>query len=145
MWGERTDLDAGDGFFGLHHARVLGRLSLADDLRRPQVVGSEEDAFDQYCRFVHHDCGRGTARPAKWAPWPRHQRRWKKKQINKEGISRDDSSSAASTAGGCYRKTDETSCGFELVGRKKDGQLVVGVMHCDAVVRLLAWLSGSVD
>ena len=53
---QRRYLDARNGFLCLHHTSILGRLSFADDLRRSQVVGAEEDTFDQHCRFVNHHC-----------------------------------------------------------------------------------------
>lgn len=48
-------LDPGDGFLGLHHARRLGGLTFADQLRGAQVLGPEEYALDEHCAACPHE------------------------------------------------------------------------------------------
>jgi hypothetical protein len=51
-----THLDPGHGLLSLHHARRLGGLTLAHQLRGAEVARAEENAFDEHCGVAQQVC-----------------------------------------------------------------------------------------
>lgn len=56
--GENTHLNPGHSLLSLHHARCLGGLTLAHQLRGAEVARAEENAFDEHCRVTQQVCKR---------------------------------------------------------------------------------------